>query len=118
MNDISQVVATGGAGTLLSAAVFLLYKFFSGNRRIRSSCCGAETSFSIAETSSDKNIAVAVENDTHDSGRKEVEESHPRGRTGSTNERRVSEERSTRPQGERRQSTQHAREDSGVEPVP
>ena len=118
MNDIDQVLATGGAGTLLSAILFLVYKFLSGNRRIKSTCCGAETSFSITENRSEKNLAAIVVNAENDSGCKETKEPDTRGRTGSTNERRVSQEGGARAQGERRQSTQHAREDSSAESLP
>ena len=39
--DIEQVFATGGAGGITVAVLFILYKFFH-NRHIRSKCCGRE----------------------------------------------------------------------------
>ena len=118
MNDLDQIIATGGAGTILSAVLFILYKIFSGNRRIKSTCCGAETSLSITENGSDKNLAIRVVNDTNDSRSEETQGSHPRGRTGSTNERRVSQEGGSRPQGQRRQSHDAPRENLGAESLP
>jgi hypothetical protein len=112
MNELDQAIATGGAGTLLSAVLFLLYKIFSGNRRIKSSCCGAETSLSISANPSDKNLAIRVVNDPDDSRRDETQEKNPRGRTGSTNERQVSQETGTAPQRDRGECKEYAREDS------